>query len=92
MPRFRLIEGEVVTIADRHEMLATGVSNRTPWHTHREVDEDELKDLIDKMAARIGDMGSAIFNIHVPPSIRRSTPGPTSIPRRGTSERRWVSR
>ncbi len=42
IPRFRLIEGEVVTVADRFEMLATGFSNRTPWKTHRELDEVEF--------------------------------------------------
>jgi Icc-related predicted phosphoesterase len=78
--RFRLIEGEVVTIGDRYEMLATGYSNRTPWNTHREVDEDELRELIDKLAARLTNMESAVFNIHVPPFDTTIDEGPDINP------------
>jgi len=60
-------EGRVTTIDDRHEMLSIGWSNPTPWDTPREYPEDELAGRIAELAGQIGDMDSAIFNIHVPP-------------------------
>src|SRR3954454_23975817 len=50
-----------------HEMVSFGYSNRTPWETPRELDEEEiylrLKRLVDQLEAP----ERAIFNIHVPP-------------------------
>lgn len=80
MPVFQLVEGEVVTLGERYEMLSTGFSNRTPWRTHREVEEDELSDRIDKLAAQIDDMHSAVFNIHVPPYDTNLDQGPDIDP------------
>ncbi|MDQ4028475.1 MAG: metallophosphoesterase, partial [Actinomycetota bacterium] len=80
IPRFRLIEGEIVTLGDRYEMLATGYSNRTPWKTHREIEEAELRELIEKLAARITSMDTAIFNIHVPPFDTTIDEGPDIDP------------
>jgi Icc-related predicted phosphoesterase len=65
--RVLLLEGEVTTVAPGHEMLNTGWSNRTPWHTHREFDEDALRAHIEAMARRLEAPATAIFNIHVPP-------------------------
>ena len=65
--RVLLVEGRVTEIAPGHEMLNTGWSNRTPWDTHREFDEDALRAHIEEMARRLRDPASAIFNIHVPP-------------------------
>jgi uncharacterized protein len=59
-------EGQITRIGD-HEMLSLGWSNPTPWHTPRECSEDELRQKIDALAAELGDMPNAIFNIHVPP-------------------------
>ncbi|MBA2311806.1 MAG: metallophosphoesterase [Actinobacteria bacterium] len=67
IPRFQLVEEQVVTLPGGYEMISTGFSNRTPWDTHREIDEDELREKIDKLAAQVSDIGRAIFNIHVPP-------------------------
>lgn len=80
IPRFRLVEGEVVMLGERYEMLATGYSNRTPWKTHREVDEEELKERIDKLAAAISSPDTAIFNIHVPPYNTTIDEGPDINP------------
>src|SRR5215211_516594 len=41
--RVRLAEGEVVEFGD-FQMVSTGWSNRTPWDTYREEDEDDLAD------------------------------------------------
>lgn len=80
LPRFRLVEGEVVEIAGRYEMLATGYSNRTPWNTHREIEEEDLRERIDKMAAQMQDLESAVFNIHVPPYESTIDEGPDINP------------
>jgi uncharacterized protein len=65
--RVVLMEGEVIEVAPGHEMMTTGWSNPTPWHTHREFDEPALREHIDDMARRLANPATAIFNIHVPP-------------------------
>jgi len=60
-------EGKVVTLASGHEMIASGWSNKTPWNTHREEDEDQLKVRYEAMTSQLKNPHSAIFNIHVPP-------------------------
>ncbi len=60
-------EEKVVKIDDRHEMITLGTTNHTPWHSPREVDEEELQKKIERMAGDVQDMKSALFNIHVPP-------------------------
>jgi len=60
-------EGKVVSIDGEHEMITLGYTNHTPWNSPREVDEDELGGMIDKMAEGVENMKTAIFNIHVPP-------------------------
>ncbi|MGC1165993.1 MAG: hypothetical protein WA862_07790 [Solirubrobacterales bacterium] len=58
---------EQVRMVGGHEMVSFGYSNRTPWKTPRELDEEEiysrLKALVDQLESPAG----AIFNIHVPP-------------------------
>jgi uncharacterized protein len=61
-----LLEGRVVQL-DGVEMLTTGWSNETPWHTERETSEDKLRAMIVAMIDRLERPESAIFNIHVPP-------------------------
>ena len=65
--RVLLLEGEITEVAPGHEMLSTGWSNRTPWNTHREFDEDAIRAHIEEMADRLASPETAIFNIHVPP-------------------------
>lgn len=67
LPRFRVVEGEVITLGNRYEMLTTGYTNHTPWNTAREYEESEIEERIQKLAARVTAMSSAIFNIHPPP-------------------------
>ena len=66
-PSVILAEGEVLYIDNKHEMITSGWSNRTPWNTYREEDEDGLAVRYEKMTSRIKDPANAIFNIHVPP-------------------------
>jgi len=62
-----LVEGQVTRLDDHHEMIASGWSNRTPWDTHREEDEDQLQVRYEAMISQLKDPRNAVFNIHVPP-------------------------
>jgi Icc-related predicted phosphoesterase len=64
--RVQLAEGRLIDI-DGFEMVSTGWSNPTPWHTHREEAEEALGRRIEAMAAGLRDPARAIFNFHVPP-------------------------
>lgn len=61
-----LLEMRVIQV-DGLEMLSTGWSNRTPWHTERECSEPELKERLMTMIGQMKAPDHAIFNIHVPP-------------------------
>ena len=65
--RVVLAEGQVTPLDGVHEMIASGWSNRTPWDTHREEDEDQLKVRYEAMIRQIKDPRNAVYNIHVPP-------------------------
>ena len=60
-------EGKEVAIDDHHTMISVGFSNRTPWKTPREVDDDDLGKMIEGLAGGVADTQHAIFNFHVPP-------------------------
>jgi len=61
-------EDRVIEIGEGVEMMSYGYSNRTPWHTPRELDDDELEKRIDKLADQVSRPERAIFNLHVPPA------------------------
>ncbi len=61
------VEGKVVNIDGEHEMISTGLGNKTPWSCPRDVTEEELESVIVKMADQVKNMRTCIFNIHVPP-------------------------
>ena len=65
--RLTLAEGEVIPLDDHHELISSGWSNVTPWRTHREEDEDQLKVRYEAMTSRLKNPRGAVFNIHVPP-------------------------
>jgi uncharacterized protein len=61
-------EGRVIALGDGYELLSTGWSNRTPWDTHREEDEADLRARIDRMV----DQAAApperlVLSLHCPP-------------------------
>ena len=60
-------EGKVVWLDDEHEMISWGYSNPTPWHTHREQDEQHLAAAYAAMADRLQRPERAVFNLHPPP-------------------------
>ena len=65
--RVELVEGLVTPLDTHHEMVASGWSNRTPWDTHREEDENQLEVRYETMMSKLKDPRNAVFNIHVPP-------------------------
>jgi len=65
--RVLLVEGLVSQLDDHHEMIASGWSNITPWDTHREENEDQLKVRYEAMTSQLKNPHNAIFNVHVPP-------------------------
>lgn len=60
-------EGRVVDLDGEHEMITLGYANPTPWHSPREVSEDKLGEMIEKMAAEVTRPETAVYNLHVPP-------------------------
>lgn len=63
----QLVEGMVVQLDEHHEMISSGWSNETPWHTYREEKEDRLRVRFDVMLAKLKNPQQSIFNLHVPP-------------------------
>jgi len=61
-------EGKNVRLTPHHEMITLGFTNPTPWHTPREISEEEFAAKISPLAEQIGDMANAIFNFHCPPA------------------------
>jgi uncharacterized protein len=61
------VDGRCVELDDEHDMITTGYSNLTPWHTDREIPEDELEVKLEAMWTQVRDPANAIAVIHVPP-------------------------
>ena len=63
----RLAEGKVVEFGD-FQMVSTGWSNRTPWDTYREEDEDDLAERLRDMTSQVTTPPEkTIYNFHCPP-------------------------
>jgi len=62
-----LAEGEVIDLDGHHQMISSGWSNITPWHTYREESEDALRERYAAMIMGLREPRLSIFNIHVPP-------------------------
>jgi uncharacterized protein len=62
----RPCDGRIVEIGG-HEMLSSGFANPTPWHSPRELSEDELYGKLKELADQLTSPATAIFNLHVPP-------------------------
>ena len=62
-----LAEGEVVEI-DGYQMVSSGWANRTPWHTYREEDEEDLEIRIRAITGQVTTPPErTIFSLHCPP-------------------------
>jgi Icc-related predicted phosphoesterase len=60
-------EGRILQIDDHHEMISLGWTNPTPWNTFKECSEEELLKKIEKLASKIENINTSIFNLHAPP-------------------------
>jgi Icc-related predicted phosphoesterase len=58
---------ETVETIGPHEMASFGYSNRTPWHTPRELDEEEIYARLKRLVDQLEKPSRAILNVHVPP-------------------------
>lgn len=58
---------ERIEVVGPHEMVSLGYSNRTPWETPRELDEDDIYTRLRRLADQLEKPERAIFNVHVPP-------------------------
>jgi Icc-related predicted phosphoesterase len=66
--QLELGEGRAIDLVDGFQLLSTGWSNRTPWNTDREEDEEDMARRIDAMLAdATPDPERLIFNFHCPP-------------------------
>jgi len=65
--RVELVEGKVVQLDDHHEMINSGWSTPTPWNTHREESEDQLRARIQAMIDQLKDVKNSVFQLHNPP-------------------------
>ena len=67
-PAVTEVEDRLIDLGEGITMISFGWSNRTPWHTPREMDDDDLERRIEKMAAEVSRPERAVFNLHVPPA------------------------
>jgi Icc-related predicted phosphoesterase len=64
--RVEACDGRLVAFAG-YTMISCGYSNRTPFDSPRELDEDELYQRVAVLAEQVDDMERCVFNLHVPP-------------------------
>jgi Icc-related predicted phosphoesterase len=64
-----IVDSEDITVelGDGFQMLSCGFANPTPWHSAREMAEEDLLHHLEKLARELQDPTRAIFNLHVPP-------------------------
>lgn len=58
---------ETVQNVGPHELVSFGYSNRTPWQTPRELDEEEIYSRLKRLVDQVEKPSQAILNVHVPP-------------------------
>jgi len=64
-------EDVVVDLGEGIQMMSCGFANPTPWHSPREMPEEQLRAHLEKLVAQLDDPSRSVFNLHVPP-IRTS--------------------
>ena len=61
------VDGKLIQLDEHHEMVNVGAANQTPWNCPRDKTEEELEQMIEKVARQVKNPSQAIFNLHVPP-------------------------
>jgi uncharacterized protein len=64
----RYAEDGICELPGGWQMLSFGPSTPTPWHTPRELPEEEMTKALHELAAKLEEPGRAVFNIHCPPA------------------------
>ena len=60
-------EDRIVELGEGIQMLSYGFANPTPWHSPRELPEEELQRHIERFVNHLDDPAMSVFNLHVPP-------------------------
>src|SRR5258708_35570015 len=60
-------EDHVVELGEGFQMISCGFANPTPWHSPREMPEEELQRHLEKLAGQLGETARAVFNLDVSP-------------------------
>jgi len=60
-------EDRIVELGEGFQMLSCGFANPTPWHSPREMPEEELQRHLENLAGQLMEPSRSIFNLHVPP-------------------------
>jgi len=60
-------EDRTIELGEGFQMLSSGFANPTPWHSPREMPEEELQRHIENLAGQLRDPAKSVFNLHVPP-------------------------
>jgi Icc-related predicted phosphoesterase len=60
-------EDQVVELGEGFQMLSCGFANPTPWHSPREMPEEELQQHLEGLVKQLDDPSRSVFNLHVPP-------------------------
>ena len=60
-------EDRIVELGEGIQMLSYGFANPTPWHSPRELPEEELQRHIERFVNQLDDPAMSVFNLHVPP-------------------------
>jgi uncharacterized protein len=60
-------EDKVLTVGDSLEMITFSRVNPTPWNSPREVPEERLETMLDRLFARATNPSRLIANLHAPP-------------------------
>lgn len=66
-PRVIFGEEEVVALDDQHEVMCVGWANYTPFQSPRECSEEELEQKLEATVAKVKNVRTAVFCLHVPP-------------------------
>lgn len=61
------VDGKLIQLDEHHEMVNVGAANQTPWNCPRDKTEEELEQMIEKVARQVKNPSQAVFNLHVPP-------------------------
>lgn len=60
-------EDRTVELGEGFEMLSCGFANPTPWHSPREMVEEDLQRHLEQLASQLQNPAHSVFNLHVPP-------------------------